>query len=92
MVINNVYYDFMRDAAHKRLNITLPESTVELLETFVGKGGRSSFINAAIKTYIKQAKQNSLREELKEGAIARRERDLQLADEWFEVEEELWQK
>ena len=82
----------MKKTAHKRLNITLPESTVDLLESAVGKGERSSFIDLAIKTYIKQAKQNSLREQLKEGAIARGERDLRLADEWFEVEEELWQK
>ena len=83
---------FMRKTIYKRLNITLPESTVNLLETIVGKGKRSNFIDVAIKTYIKQEKQNTLREDLKESAIARRERDLQLADEWFEVEEELWQK
>lgn len=83
---------FMRKITHKRLNITLPESTINLLETIVGKGERSNFIDVAIKTFIKQEKQNSLREELKEGAIVRRARDLQLADEWFEVEEELWQK
>ena len=76
---------------HKRLNITLPESTVALLETVANKGERSTFIDSAIKAYIKQEKQKSLRERLKEGAIARSERDLNLANEWFEIEEELWQ-
>ena len=76
----------------KRLNITLPESTVSLLETIANKGERSNFIDRAIKFYIKENKQKSLRESLKAGAIARSERDLNLADEWFEIEEELWQK
>lgn len=76
----------------KRLNITLPTATVELLETVANKGERSSYIDNAIKSYAKQNKQNSLREGLKEGAIARRERDLDLADEWFEIDDKLWQK
>jgi CopG family transcriptional regulator/antitoxin EndoAI len=77
---------------HKRLNITLPESTIVLLESVAGKGEKSNFIDNAIKSYIRREKQNDLRQRLKEGAIARSERDLQLAEEWFEVEEELWQK
>jgi CopG family transcriptional regulator/antitoxin EndoAI len=76
----------------KRLNITLPESTLALLETVANKGERSTFIDNAIKAFIKQNKQITLRESLKEGAIARSERDLNLADEWFEIDDELWQK
>ena len=76
----------------KRLNITLPETTVTLLESVANKGERSAFIDNAIKAYIKQNKQNSLRESLQEGSIARSSRDLSLSDEWFEIEEELWQK
>ena len=82
----------MKRIAHKRLNITLPESTVALLETVANKGERSIFIDIAIKSYIKQNKQESLREKLKSGAIARSQRDLSVSEEWFDVEEELWQK
>ena len=82
----------MGRTTHKRLNITLPESTVALMETVIGRGERSKFIDTAIKSYIKQEKQKSLREQLKEGAVARSRRDLQLSDEWFELEEELWQR
>lgn len=82
----------MKRIAHKRLNITLPESTIALLETVADKGARSTFIDVAIKSYIKQIKQENLREGLKAGAIARSQRDLSLTDEWFDVEEELWQK
>jgi CopG family transcriptional regulator / antitoxin EndoAI len=76
---------------NKRLNITLPETTVVLLESIANKGERSTFIDNAIKAYIKQEKQKSLRERLKEGAIVRSERDKNLAKEWFEIEEELWE-
>lgn len=82
----------MKKNAYKRLNITLPESTVSLLETVADKDERSVFIDAAIKSYIKQIRQENLREGLKAGAIARSQRDLALSEEWFNVEEELWQK
>ena len=82
----------MKRTAHKRLNITLPESTVALLETVADKGERSNFIDTAIVSYIKQTKQETLRESLKNGAIARSRRDLTVSEEWFNVEEELWQK
>ena len=81
----------MKGITHKRINITLPESTIILLENVANKGERSIFIDSAIRTYIKQIKQNSLRESLKDGSIARSERDLSLSNEWFDVEEELWQ-
>ena len=75
----------------KRINIVLPESTVALLEAVANKGERSSFIDSAIKAHIKQTEQQNLQEQLKEGAIARSERDANLSGEWFEIEEELWQ-
>jgi CopG family transcriptional regulator/antitoxin EndoAI len=92
MLTQDAYNEIMKKVTHKRLNITLPESTVTLLETVANKGERSNFINVAIKTYVKQVKQESLRERLKEGAVVRSKRDLELADEWFNIEEELWQK
>ena len=77
---------------HKRLNITLPEATVELIENLAQKGERSNFIDNAVKFYAKQLKQVGLRERLKEGAIARSRQDLEIAEEWFGLEEELWTK
>jgi len=82
----------MKRNIHKRINITLPESTVALLETVADKGARSTFIDVAIKSYIKQIKQKNLRENLKAGAIARSRRDLSVSEDWFDIEEELWQK
>lgn len=90
--IENKYNAAMKKNVYKRLNITLPESTVLLLEAAADKGERSVFIDVAIKSYIKQIKQENLRERLKAGAIARSQRDLALSKEWFETEEDLWQK
>jgi len=79
-------------STYRRINITLPESTVAMLETVADKGERSTFIDAAIKNSIRSIKQNSLREQLKEGAIARAEQNLRMADEWSHLEDEVWQR
>lgn len=78
----------MKRVEYKRLNITLPETTVTMLERVTDKGERSNFIDTAIKTYIRQTRQNDLKELLKEGAVARSKRDLDVVDEWFGIEEE----
>jgi CopG family transcriptional regulator/antitoxin EndoAI len=80
----------MKNDVHKRLNITLPASTVTLLETVANKGERSTFIDAAIRKYIHEIRRENLREEIKAGSIANADRDLEIAREWFDVEEEAW--
>jgi CopG family transcriptional regulator / antitoxin EndoAI len=77
---------------HKRLNITLPENTVALIDEIAPKGDRSLFIDIAVRAYIMQNQQETLREKLKEGAIARSLRDSQLSSDWFDLEEEIWTK
>lgn len=80
----------MKRVTHKRINITLPESTVAMLETVADKGGRSTFIDAAIRKHIHEMRKEDLREQLKAGAVANAERDLEIAGEWFDLEEEVW--
>jgi len=77
---------------HRRLNITLPEETIKLIDQVAEKGDRSRLINEAVQYYIEQKALADLREQLKEGAIRRAERDLKLAEESFYLEEEAWQK
>lgn len=77
---------------HKRLNITLPESTIIILEDAAEKGNRSTFIDTAIKQYVKQTKQESLRTQIIEGAKANAELNLNIAGEWFPLEEEAWER
>ncbi|WP_341525656.1 hypothetical protein WKK05_24165 [Nostoc sp. UHCC 0302] len=85
---------------HRRINITLPEETIELIDQVIDKsdspeetlGERSRFINEAVQYYIAEKALAKLREQLKEGAIQRAERDLGLVEEWFDLEEEAWHK
>ncbi len=77
---------------HKRLNITLPAETVDLVDQIVKKGDRSRFIDEAIKRYLNEVDKENLREQLKEGYIAWAEQDLETATEWSPLEEEVWQK
>jgi CopG family transcriptional regulator / antitoxin EndoAI len=77
---------------YRRINVTLPDGTLKLLDQFAPKGDRSSFIDEAIQSYIAQIQKKRLREQLKEGAIRRAERDRNLVSDWFELEEEVWQQ
>lgn len=89
MCITDVYNGRMK-TSHKRINITLPAATVAMLEQAADKGSRSNFIDAAIRKHVSETRKQNLREEIKAGAIANAERDLEIAKEWFEIDTELW--
>jgi len=92
MCIGSVYDTVMKKITYKRVNITLPESTVAMLATVANNGERSTFIDTAIKKYVDEIRKQDLREQIKEGSIARAERNLQMAQEWSHLEDEVWQK
>ena len=73
---------------HQRVNITLPEETLQLIDRVAEKGDRSRFIDRAVKFYVGQIGQANLRKQLKEGALRRAERDLRLSQEYFPLEEQ----
>jgi CopG family transcriptional regulator / antitoxin EndoAI len=75
----------------KRINILLPEKTVAILDRVTKPGKRSRFIDQAILHYIATQGKKNLRERLKEEAIANAERDLEIAAEWFPLEEEAFE-
>jgi CopG family transcriptional regulator/antitoxin EndoAI len=77
-------------AVHRRINITLSEDTLTRLEHLVPKGDRSRVIDQAVRTYLDAHSRSVLRKRLQEGAQRRATRDLQLAEEWFPLEEEVW--
>jgi CopG family transcriptional regulator / antitoxin EndoAI len=72
----------------KRLNVTLPERTVALMDRVAGKGQRSRLIAEAVERYVEEEGRAKLRKRLREGAEARAGRDLQLAEEWYALDEE----
>lgn len=81
----------------RQIQITLSEETIQLLEQSIGVGGlsveeRDRLIDEAIHFYFLQKQREKIAERLQEGAIRRSERDLNLARDWFSLEEELWKK
>ena len=70
----------------RRLNISLPESTVDLIDRVAGRGRRSALIDRAVLQFIQQESRANIRAQLAAGARHRAARDLQLAAEWFPIE------
>lgn len=75
---------------HKRINITLPGETLHLLDRIAERGERSRLINLAVRFYAKEVGKLKLNRRLMEGAIRHAKRDIFLAEEWFDLEEESW--
>ena len=68
---------------NRRLNITLPEETVRMLDRAVPRGQRSKFIDEAVTRFVEEQGRANLRRQLVLGATARSERDREMAEEWF---------
>ncbi|MEK7541959.1 MAG: hypothetical protein AAB533_03870 [Patescibacteria group bacterium] len=86
---------FMEKTALKfsaRVNIMLPADTMRLLKRVAPKGDRSRLISEAVHFYVQEIGRARLREQLREGATHRAERNLKFAEEWFPLEEEAWKR
>jgi CopG family transcriptional regulator/antitoxin EndoAI len=75
---------------HRRINVTLPEDTVELIDRVSRKGNRSRLIDLPVKPYIAEVGRANVRKRLKERTLRRADRDRKLAQEWFLLGEEAW--
>jgi CopG family transcriptional regulator/antitoxin EndoAI len=78
--------------AHRRLNISLPETTISRIDRLAQTGNRSRFIQQAVDHYVECMGRQRLRQLLMEGGRKRAERDRSLADEWFPVDESGYRK
>jgi CopG family transcriptional regulator/antitoxin EndoAI len=76
---------------NKRINVVLPEATVEVLDRVASKGNRSRLISEAILYYISAKSKANLAKRLKQGALANAQRDLAIAQEWVSLDEKAWQ-
>jgi CopG family transcriptional regulator/antitoxin EndoAI len=72
----------------KRINVVLPDKTVSLLNRLAPRGARSRFVDRAVLHYAEAQGKKTLRQRLKAESIANAERDLEMAAEWFPLEEE----
>ncbi len=71
---------------YERVNVTLPPQTLRLIDRVAKKGNRSRLIDEAVRFYVQEKGRVNLRNELRLGAIARKERDQSLAEEWFRLD------
>ena len=76
----------------KRVNISLPVQTLTEIDKVTSKGNRSQFIAKAVDFYVQEVGRKKLRAALKEGAQQQAKRDTSLASEWFNLDEDTWQK
>lgn len=76
----------------KRINVVLPVETIKVLDRVAPKGNRSRLISEAVLHYVVTKAKNNLVERLKAGALANAQRDLEIAQEWFSLDEETWQR
>ena len=77
---------------HKRVNVTLPEETIRLIDRCANHGNRSRFIAEAVRHFVRSHGRTQLRRLLEEGAERRAARDLAIAGEWFPVDQDTWRK
>ena len=75
-----------------RINVILPDETMRVLDRVALKGNRSRVISEAIMHYVSSRGRSNLAEQLKAGALANAKRDMAIAEEWFPLEEEAWQR
>ena len=69
----------------------LPEETIRVQDRVAPKGNRSRLISDAVMHYVSSRGKSHLTERLKAGYQANAQRDLEIAQEWFPLEEEAWQ-
>lgn len=75
---------------HQRVNVTLPEATLRLIDRVARKGDRSRLIDEAVKHYVEDMGRKNLRTRLKEGYLANADRDREIAEEWLLLDQTPW--
>ena len=76
----------------KRINIMLPDRTIEVLNRVAPHGSRSRFVSKAILHFVDSNGRRNLSEQLKLGYQANADDSLKIAAEWFPLEEEASQR
>lgn len=83
----------MNKQVQQRINIILPQETLQLLDAVSKKGERSRVIDIAVRDYVSRAGRMNLRKLLIEGSKVRNNRDLEIARQWGQLKDakDIWQ-
>ena|ERR1051326_1186377 len=76
----------------KRLNIVLPEATIQSIDRLAKPGQRSRFINQAVVHFVANRSVEALRHQLERAAVRDQDLDREVAADWFAVDQQAWQQ
>jgi CopG family transcriptional regulator/antitoxin EndoAI len=76
----------------KRINIVLPETTVQAINRLAKPGQRSRFIDTAVQHYVANRSVEALRARLERAAVRDQDLDREVAADWFAVDQQTWQQ
>jgi len=75
---------------YRRINVTLPEETLKLMDRVSPRGQRSRLIHVAVRRYVLEMRRKKLRKRLKEGYLRAASDDRHLAEDWSLLDEDAW--
>ena len=75
----------------KRINVVMPATTVRAIDRMVRPGQRSDFITRAVEHYVATQSAEAIQKRLEMTAVRDRDLDQQVAEDWFEVDQQSWQ-
>ena len=76
----------MATKSRQRINITLADDTLRLLDQVAARGSRSRLIDEAVRFFVQSKGRTKLDRLLREGAKKRTVQDRALAEEWFTLD------
>ena len=76
----------------KRINIVLPEATIQTIDSMAKPSQRSQFINQAVQHFVANRSTVALRAQLERTAVRDQDLDREVAADWFAVDQESWQR
>jgi CopG family transcriptional regulator / antitoxin EndoAI len=75
----------------KRINIVLPETTIQTIDRMVKAGQRSRFINQAVQHFVSHRSTEALRSQLEHATVRDQDLDREIAGDWLAVDQQAWQ-
>ena len=75
----------------KRINVVMPTTTIRTIDRMVRPGQRSEFITRAVEHYVATQSAAAIQRLLEVTAVRDRDLDQQVAEDWFEVDQQSWQ-
>ncbi|MFN0165491.1 MAG: ribbon-helix-helix domain-containing protein [Bryobacteraceae bacterium] len=77
---------------NRRISVVLPDETLRRIDRLAKPGGRSRFINEAVRHFVATRSAAPLRRQLELAAVRDRDLDIEVAADWFAVDRQTSQE